>query len=337
MKLKKLGKTGTLVSSLCLGSMTFGWQADEVLSHRLLDRFQEAGGNFIDTADVYAGGNSEEIIGSWLQGKDRESIVLATKARFKTGDHANGSGLSRKHLISAVSASLKRLKTDYVDLLQVHAWDPLTSIEETFGTLSSLVDEGFVRYIGVSNYRGWQFEKALQTCKQRGWSEPVSIQPHYNILQRATEFEILPVAIAEDIAVIPWSPLAGGILTGKYKDGIGKASKGTRIGDSRYAELYKRYDNERTYRVLQILSKISGETGTTMAQVALSWVMSKPAITSPIIGARNSEQLEDNLGAAEMKISSEQIEEINLASKLDVSYPYDQVSEDQQNRDRQLE
>ena len=178
MRMKKFGKTGAVVRELCLGTMTFGWQADEEMSHKILSHFSDNGGNFIDTANVYSSGKSEEIIGTWLAGRDRESVFVATKARFKTSDHANGVGLSRKHLYRAIRESLTRLKTDYVDLLQLHAWDPLTPLEETFSTLNRMVEDGIVRYVGISNFRAWQFEKALQLCRQRGWHEPVSLQPH---------------------------------------------------------------------------------------------------------------------------------------------------------------
>ncbi len=336
MKLRKFGNTGIIVSELCLGTMTFGWQADENTSHKIISRYIENGGNFLDTANVYSNGKSEEIVGNWLKGQDRESIVLATKARFRTTDFPNGVGLSRKHLFSSVRNSLKRLHTDYIDLLQVHAWDPLTPLEETFGALNSLVEDGLIRYVGISNYRGWQFEKALQLCRNKGWHEPVSIQSHYNILVRATEYEILPMALAENIAVMPWSPLAGGILTGKYKSGVTNAPAGTRVGDSSSKEYYSRYENERTARVLLELAKISKETGKTMAEIALNWVLCNPAVTSPIIGARTIEQLDDNLGSEGWKLTSEQIDAINDASNMEVTYPYDQRAEEQQKRDRQI-
>jgi aryl-alcohol dehydrogenase-like predicted oxidoreductase len=336
MKIRKFGNTGILVSELCLGTMTFGWQADEDMSHRIISKFYDSGGNFLDTANVYSEGKSEEIIGSWLKEQDRESIILATKVRFRTSNHPNGVGLSRKHIISSVRNSLKRLQTDYIDLLQVHAWDPLTPLEETFGTLNRLVDDGLIRYIGISNYRGWQFEKALQLCRKMGWHEPVSIQSHYNILVRATEFEILPMALAENIAVMPWSPLAGGVLTGKYKAGITNAPAGTRVGDSSSKDYYKKYENERTARVLSELEKISHETGKSMAQVALNWLLSNAAVTTPIIGARNLDQLDDDLGSVGWRLTKDQYDTINQASEMDVTYPYDQRAEDQQKRDREL-
>ncbi len=337
MRIKKLGRTGMLVSELCLGTMTFGWQADETASGKIMDEFRDGGGNFIDTPNVYASGKSEEIIGNWMKNVDRESVALATKARFRTGEHPNGIGLSRKHLNSAVRDSLKRLKTDYIDLLQVHAWDPLTPLEETFSTLNTLVEEGLVRYIGISNYRGWQFEKALQLCRRMGWHEPVSIQPHYNLLVRATEFEIIPMAMHEEIAVLPWSPLAGGVLTGKYSGGISNAPKGTRVGDSSRRDAYMKYENSRTDRTLKSLTEISGETGKSMAQVALNWLLSNHAVTSPIIGARTLEQLRDNLGGTGWSLTMEQVESLNEAGKLEVTYPYDQGGEDQQSRDRSLD
>ena len=336
MDLKKLGKTGTLVSDLCLGTMTFGWQADEQESHRILDKFTESGGNFIDTANVYSGGKSEEIIGNWLSHHDRESVVLATKARFKTGEHPNAIGLSRKHLINAVNSSLRRLKTDYIDLLQVHAWDPLTPLEETYSTLNNLVEDGKIRYVGVSNYRAWQFEKALQLCRRMGWNEPVSLQPQYSIFVRATEYEILPMARDENIAILPWSPLAGGFLSGKYKEGVSNAAKGTRIGDASSRDYYKRFETERAKRIISTLENISRETGKTMAQVSLNWLLMNPAVTSPIIGARNLAQLEENLGASGWKLTEKQIESINKASEIDVTYPYDQRSEEQQRSGREL-
>ncbi len=337
MKLKKLGKTGTLVSELCMGTMTFGWQADESKSHEMLDYFTSNGGNFIDTADVYSEGKSEEIIGKWIKDHERESIVLATKARFRTDGSSNSVGLSRKHLIHAVKESLARLQTDYIDLLQVHAWDPLSPLEETYGVLNTMVEDGMIRYVGVSNYRGWQFEKALQLCKARGWHEPVSLQPHYNIFIRGTEFELLPMALEEKIAVLPWSPLAGGFLSGKYKTGVTDASKGTRIGDSNNSDFYKQYNSRRAKKIISTVEKISLKMGKTMSQVSLNWLLSNPAVTSPIIGARNIEQLKENMGSLGWQISSNDIRRINEASAMDITYPYDIKAERQQKADRELE
>jgi aryl-alcohol dehydrogenase-like predicted oxidoreductase len=343
MKLRKLGRTGVLVSELCLGTMTFGTkaagaQADEEASLRMLDAYVEAGGNFLDTSNVYTSGKSEEVIGTWLAHQDRQNIVLATKVRFRTADGANSVGLSRKHLFHAVNESLRRLQTDYIDLLQVHAWDPLTPLEETFGTLNTLVEDGRVRYVGVSNYRAWQFEKALQLCRSRGWHEPVSLQPQYSLYARATEFELVPMALAENIALLPWSPLAGGVLSGKYRAGIRYAPAHTRVGDSSDKEAYaSRFDNERTNRILGAVDAVAQETGKTSAQVALNWLLCRPAVTAPIIGARNVDQLSENLGSSGWSLSQDQVAALNRASELEVTYPYDKRAEEQQRFGRGLE
>jgi len=338
MKFKKLGRTGVLVSELCLGTMTFGWQSDEEASHDLLHRFIEAGGNFLDTSNVYSSGKSEEIIGRWLSHQDRQRIVVATKARFRTDEGANSVGLSRKHLLHAVRDSLRRLQTDYIDLLQVHAWDPLTPLEETYGALNTLVEDGLVRYVGVSNYRAWQFEKALQLCRSRGWHDPVSLQPQYSLYARATEFELLPMCLAEKIAVLPWSPLAGGFLTGKYKNGARNPPSGTRIADAEDREFYaSRFDNDRTSRIVRAVEAVAREAGKTMPQVALNWLLCQPAVTAPIIGARNLEQLSENLGSTGWSLSKNQIDSLGKASELEVTYPYDKRAEAQQRADRELE
>jgi len=336
MKIKKFGKTGSLVSELCLGTMTFGWQTEEEEARTILSHFFEAGGNFIDTANVYASGHSEEIIGRWLSDHDREEVFLATKVRFRTDNGYNDVGLSRKHILHALSESLKRLRTDYLDLLQIHAWDPLTPLEETLSTLNGIVNDGYVRYIGISNFRAWQFEKALHLCRMKGWYEPVSLQPNYNILTRSVEFELIPMAREEGIAVLPWSPLAGGILTGKYGENLKNVEKGTRIGDSSSPENYRRFENERTAKVLRVLQKISAETGRSISQISLNWILCNKDVTAPIIGVRTSKQLSENLGSTEWRLTNEQIMEINAASAPDVGYPYDQRAEEQQTRDRTL-
>jgi aryl-alcohol dehydrogenase-like predicted oxidoreductase len=338
MRLKKLGRTGTLVSELCLGTMTFGWQADEDVSHRLLDRYLEAGGNFLDSSNVYSSGKSEEIIGRWLARHDRQNIVLATKARFRTAEGANSVGLSRKHLFHAVADSLRRLQTDYIDLLQVHAWDPLTPLEETFGALNTLVEDGSVRYVGVSNYRAWQLEKALQLCRARSWHEPVSLQPQYSLYARATEFELIPMCQAEDVAVLPWSPLAGGVLSGKYKEGVRKPPAGSRIAGADDIEFYAgRFDNDRTRRIVQAVEVVSEEVRKPMSQVALNWLLGRPGVTAPIVGARTVDQLSENLGSTGWSLNEAQVKVLDQASDLEVTYPYDARAEEQQRRGRELE
>ncbi len=337
MQLRTLGRSGVLVSELCLGTMTFGWTADESTSHALLDRYVEAGGNFLDTADVYSDGKSEEIIGRWLAGRNRDDVVLATKARFRTGEGANQVGLSRKHLRAAVRDSLRRLRTDHVDLLQLHAWDPLTALDETFGTLHRLVEDGLVRSVGVSNFRAWQFERALQLCRARGWNEPVSLQPQYSLYARATEFELLPMCRAEQVAVLPWSPLAGGFLTGKYREGVRSPPPGTRIAEAQNVELFaRRFDNERSARIVEALGAVARETGKTPPQVALNWVLTRPGVTAPIVGARTVGQLVENLGATGWTLTDEQATRLTEAGELGVTYPYDARAEEQQTSDRRL-
>lgn len=340
MQTRRLGRTSALVGELGLGTMTFGsrgegWRVDEETSHRILDRFVASGGNLLDTADVYSSGRSEEIIGTWLTHQDREEVILATKARFRTGPGPNRVGLSRKHLLSAVRESLRRLRTDYVDLFQVHAWDPWTPLEETFGTLNRLVEDGLIRYVGVSNFRGWQLEKALQLCRQRSWEEPVSLQPQYSLYARATEFELLPLCTAEGLAVLPWSPLASGVLSGKYVQGIRNPPAGSRIANAEDPGTYaSRFDNDRMRRILSALNAAAKELGRTPAQVALNWLIARPAVTAPILGARSVEQLEENLGATGWSLPPEQRLALDEASELEVTYPYDRRAEEQQTADR---
>jgi aryl-alcohol dehydrogenase-like predicted oxidoreductase len=233
MEYRYLGKTGLRVSELCLGAMTFGRECSEELSRQILDRFVDAGANFIDTADVYSLGVSEEILGRWLRGKDRESLVIATKVRFGTDQpnarRPNRFGLGRKHIMAEVEASLRRLQTDYIDLYQVHMWDPHTPFEETQSSLNDLVRAGRVRYIGASNYSGWQLQKSVDMSRASGWEPFTCLQALYNLLDREVEWELLPVCRNEGLGVIPWSPLRGGWLSGKYRRGMSAPPKGTRV------------------------------------------------------------------------------------------------------------
>lgn len=320
-----LGKTGLRVSVLCLGTMTFGRESSEADSHAILDRFVEAGGNFIDTANVYAGSASEEIIGTWLPTQSRDDVVLATKVRFPMGEGPNDVGLSRKHILSSIDASLRRLQTDYVDLYQVHAWDPVTPLEETLGTLDGLVKAGKVRYVGVSNFSGWQLQKAIDISKHNGWEPFVSLQPLYNLLDRSTEWELIPLCQESGLGVIPWSPLRGGWLSGKYRRGMDEAPQGTRVRKAEeqgWSESWSAYNSERTWNVIDEMLAIAGELDKTPAQVALNWLLQRPGVTAPIIGARTMEQLEDNLGAADWALDAEQMERLNLVSALELPYPY---------------
>jgi aryl-alcohol dehydrogenase-like predicted oxidoreductase len=335
MNYRFLGKTGLKVSELCLGSMTFGREADEQTSARILNRFVEVGGNFIDTADVYAQGISEEIVGRWLKGKRRDDLVIATKVRFPMGQGPNDVGLSRKHILAGVEASLRRLGADYIDLYQVHCWDRATPLAETLSTLDELVRGGKVRYIGASNFSGWQLQKALDLCQYRGWEAFSCLQPLYNLLDRSVEWELIPVCANEGLGVIPWSPLRGGWLSGKFHRGMAAPPTGTRIKTAEeqgWSESWTRYNTEHTWAVIDALLEVAKEAGKSPAQVALNWVLNRPGVTAPIIGARTLEQLEDNLGAAGWALSASQLERLMKASEVELPYPYDFIANGQGGR-----
>ena len=320
-----MGKTGLEVSQLCLGAMTFGRECDEALSVQMLNRFIEVGGNFIDTADVYSRGVSEEILGRWLKNRNRQDVVIATKVRWGTSEGPNNKGLSRKHILNAVENSLRRLNTDYIDLYQVHRWHAETPLEETLSTLDRLVQAGKVRYIGVSNFTGWQLQKAIDISQHMGWEPFTCLQPLYNLLDRETEWELVPICLNEGLGIIPWSPLRGGWLTGKFRRGMTAPPEETRIKiaeEMGWGESWSSYNTEHTWTVIDALLSVADETGKSPAQVALNWLLGRPGITAPIIGARNMKQLEDNLGAAGWSLSAEQMEQLNTASKTQLPYPY---------------
>lgn len=325
MEYRNLGCTGTIVSAQCLGAMTFGDESDEETSQQQLDLFVERGGNFVDTADVYSFGRSEEIIGRWLAARPgmRDRLVIATKGRFPMGEGPNDAGLSRTHLGRALDASLRRLGVDTIDLYQAHAWDPLTPIDETLGFFADAVRAGKIRYAGVSNFVGWQLQKAALLA---GEAAPiVTLQPQYNLLVRDIELEIVDVCRNEGIGILPWSPLAGGWLTGKYaRDEM--PSGATRLGENpdRGMEAYgPRNAEERTWRVIDAVSQVADGRGVSMAQVALAWVTDRPAVTSVILGARTVAQLTDNLEAADLHLSEEETALLTDASTPHVSdYPY---------------
>ncbi len=330
MEYRNLGKTGLKVSELCLGAMTFGRECDPGLSHRLMDRFAEAGGNFIDTADVYSAGRSEEIVGDWLKARNRDDFVLATKVRFGTTGAANRKpnhfGLSRKHIAAEVDASLRRLQVDYIDLYQVHCWDRFTPLEETLSTLNDLVRAGKVRYIGASNYSGAQLQKAIDLSRANGWEPFVSLQALYNLLDRELEWDLLPVARDEGLGVLPWSPLRGGWLSGKYHRGMTAPAPGTRIeiaSREGWSETWERYANEFTWNLVDALVAVGKERGKEPVQVALNWLLRQPGVTAPIIGARNIEQLDSNLGAAGWALGEDDLNKLNAASDRPLPYPYD--------------
>jgi aryl-alcohol dehydrogenase-like predicted oxidoreductase len=331
MNYRYLGKTGLRVSELCLGAMTFGREneATEEESQQMMDRFVAAGGNFIDTANVYSRGISEEIVGRWLKRQNRDEFIVATKVRFPMGERPNEVGLSRKHILASVEASLRRLQTDHIDLYQVHCWDPQTPLEETVSTLNQLVQRGVVRYLGISNFTGWQLQRAVDLTTERNWEPFVCLQPQYNLLCRTTEWELIPISLNEGLGVIPWSPLRGGWLSGKFYRGMSAPPPGSRIElaeEKGWGERWSAYNNEYTWRVLDALHAVSKQVGKTPAQVAINWLLRKPGVTAPIIGARNLAQLEGNLGSTGWELSSEQVNALDDASEYPLVYPYDFIA-----------
>jgi aryl-alcohol dehydrogenase-like predicted oxidoreductase len=337
MEYRLLGSSGCAVSALALGTLTFGNETDEEGSFAQLDRFTEAGGTLVDSADVYADGRSEEIIGRWLAARPgrREQVVLATKGRFPTDETPNGHGLSRQHLSMALNASLRRLGTGTIDLYQVHGWDPLTRIEETLRFLDDAVRTGKINYAGLSNFTGWQVQKAVDTAEARGLSAPVSLQPQYNLLARAIEWEIVPACQDAGLGLLAWSPLASGWLTGKYQRGE-PPSPGTRVvenADEGMRIWNQRGGSEQTWQVLDAVRKVAEGHGVPMAQVAIAWVLARPAVSSVILGARSLEQFSGNLAAASLQLSPEEMQLLDDASEPPApDYPYGQPGQSQRTR-----
>lgn len=325
MDYRYLGRTGLKVSELCLGAMTFGRETDETTSNAIMDRFVEAGGNFIDTADVYTRGVSEDVVGKWLKSKQRDDLVIATKVRFPMGDGPNEVGLSRKHILAGVDASLSRLQTDYIDLYQVHCWDPGTPLEETLSTLNDLVRSGKVRYIGASNYSGWQLQKAIDISKNMGWEPFSCLQPLYNLLDRELEWELVPVCQNEGLGIIPWSPLRGGWLTGRYRRGMDAPEEGSRVDAATkggWSESWDLYATDRNWTIIETVIEVADEVGKTPAQVALNWLLQMPGVTAPITGVRTMAHLEGNIGATGWHLSAEHMTRLNAVSEKDLPYPY---------------
>ncbi len=317
----RLGRTGLMVSELCLGTMTFGRELDEAGSEEIVNRFVEAGGNFIDTADVYENGVSEEITGRAI-GDRRDDVVLATKVRFPMGEGPNDVGLSRKHIMAGCEASLRRLGTDYIDLYQVHCWDEATPLEETLSALTDLVRSGKARYIGVSNFMAWQIVKALGVSELHGFEKFVCLQPQYSLVERGIEDEALPACVSEGLGVIPWGPLGGGFLSGKYRRGERPPEDSRIAGAEEWMDEYwEKRATERNWRVLDAVGAIAEETGKSYAQVSLNWLLCQDGVTAPIIGARTNEQLEDNLGAAGWRLDEKQVQRLSEAAPPEKTYP----------------
>ncbi len=314
MKYRRLGRTGLKVSDLCLGTMQFGWTADEATSFQILDRAFELGFNFVDTADIYSrwadgnpGGVSEEVIGKWLDrgSVPREDVILATKMRGVMGEGPNAEGLSRDRIFKCIDASLRRLRTDYVDLYQLHWPDEETPLDETMEALNDLVRSGKVRYIGCSNYPAWLTMKAMWISDTRGFARFETTQPHYNLLQRdGVERELTATCEDQGIGILAWSPLAGGFLTGKYR-------KDDPLPESSRAEgIQKRYWNDRSWSTLEVMDAVSKETGAPLPQIALSWLLTRPAMTAAIIGANTVQQLEQIAPASDLELPEPAVERL---------------------------
>jgi len=335
---RTLGRSGCAVSTYALGTMTFGAETDEAGSHDQLDAFVEAGGTLVDVADVYAAGASEEIVGRWLSARPADvsdQVVLATKGRFATGPDRNDAGLSRRHLRRALEASLRRLGVEHVDLYQVHAWDPLTPLEETLRFLDDAVAAGLIGYVGLSNVTAWQLQKAVDVAAFRGWSVPVTLQPQYNLLVREIELEIVPACLSEGLGLLPWSPLGGGWLTGKYVREQRPAGA-TRLGEDpeRGMEGWgRRSGSPRTWAVVDAVREVAEDRGTSMAVVALAWVHDRPAVTSVILGARTTPQLRQNLAVVGTHLEAAEAARLDEVSAPPVGdYPYGEMGADQRAR-----
>lgn len=316
MESRPLGTADLDVSVLGLGTMTFGAESDEQTSHSILDRYHDGGGRFIDTADVYTHGVSEEIIGRWLAktGK-RDDLVVATKARFAMGEGPEMRGAGRSYLQRALDASLSRLGVEVIDLYQMHAWDPEVPLDETMGSLDSFVETGKVRFVGVSNYAAWQVERAVQTCRLHDWAPVVSLQPQYNLLAREIELEILPACIDNGLGLLPWSPLGGGWLTGKYSRSQ-RPSGETRLGEdpNRGVEAYDRRNVERTWEILATVEEVAKRRNVSMSQVALNWLRGRPTVASVLLGCRTVAQLDDNLGAIDWDLDDSEMDLLTTVS-----------------------
>ena len=326
MDYRQLGHSGLRVSTLTLGTMTFGGRdkfanvgtTDVEGATRQIDMCLDAGINLIDTADVYSGGLSEEIVGRALRGR-RDRVLLATKARMPMGDGPNDAGLSRHHLIRSCEASLRRMGTDYVDLYQVHEWDGATPLEETLDALDHLVSSGKVRYIGCSNYAGWHLMKALGISERRGLQRFISQQIYYSLQARDAEYELVPVALDQGVGILVWSPLAGGLLSGKYRRGQDMPEGSRHLTDWNEPPVR---DEDQLYDIVDVLVEIAEARGVSAAQVALAWTLGRPGIATVVVGARTEEQLADNLGAADLTLEDDERARLDEVSAPRLMYPY---------------
>jgi aryl-alcohol dehydrogenase-like predicted oxidoreductase len=326
MEYRQLGRSGLRVSTITLGTMGFGgtgWatpvgQIDVEGARKQIGLARDAGVNLFDTADVYSGGMSEEILGKAL-GSDRDEVLIATKVQMRMGEGPNDVGLSRHHIIRGAEDSLRRLGTDYIDLYQVHEWDGRTPLDETLQALNDLVRSGKVRYIGCSNYAAWQLMKALWIADREGLTPFVSNQLYYSLQARDIENELVPLAVDQGLGILVWSPIAGGLLSGKYRRGVEPPPGSRHLGDWTEPPVY---DEDKLYDTIEDLVAIGEDHGVSAAQVALAYTMGKPAVTSLIVGARTEEQLADNIASAELKLSADQVERLDKVSAQPLAYPY---------------
>ena len=326
MEYRLLGRSGLKVSVITMGTMTFGRAKDSPVgsvglkdAKRQIDQCLDAGVNLIDTADVYARGASEEIVGEAL-GRKRGDVLIATKIRFPMGDGPNDRGLSRHHIIAGCESSLKRLRTDWIDLYQVHQWDGMTPLEETMEALDRLVQDGKVRYVGCSNFSAWHIMKALAVAKADKRQPFVSQQIHYTLEAREAEYELVPVSIDQGLGILVWSPIAGGLLSGKFRRGK-KGPEGTRHFGRKHREP-PIYDEERLFDIVEVLVAIGKERKVSAARVALAWLLHQPGVTSVIAGGRTKEQFADNLGAADLKLDGDDLARLDAVSRPLLRYPY---------------
>jgi aryl-alcohol dehydrogenase-like predicted oxidoreductase len=327
MEYRQLGHSGLRISALTLGTMTFGGRGgfsavgttDIEGARRQVDMCLDAGVNLIDTADVYSGGVSEEITGEVIKGR-RDTLLVSSKVRMTMGDGPNDAGLSRQHIIAGCEASLRRLGTDHIDIYHVHEWDGQTRLEETLSALNSLVAAGKVRYLAASNYTGWQLMKALAVADSHGFERFAAQQIYYSLEARDAEYELVPLAVDQGLGILVWSPLAGGLLSGKYRR-AGSPETGTRQVSGTWNEPPVR-DREKLYDTVEVLVDIANGHGASPAQVALAWLLGRPAVTSVIIGARTDEQLSDNLGGASLVLSADERAALDKVSAPDLIYPY---------------
>lgn len=325
MRYQRLGNTGLLVSEIALGTMLFGEGKErstpEADAITMVQRFIDAGGNHIDTANVYAGGISEAVVGKAIKGQ-RDKLVIATKGRFPMGPGVNDAGLSRYHILRAAEDSLRRLDTDVIDLYYMHCWDPLTPLEESLRAYDDLVTQGKVRYIGVSNFKAWQVMKALALSEAQGWARFVAAQYQYSLIVREIEYEYADLLASEGVGLVPWGPLGGGFLSGKYQPGDKPDSGRLATQPDTDEEAWGRRNIERNWATLAAVQRVADARGISVPQVALAWLRGRPNISSVIIGARTLAQFEDNMAAAQIDLTPDEVAALDAASALPQIYPY---------------